>query len=218
MYSTISTLLAVGAISGVDAYRKSNPFTDEHADKNVIFHEDGGMTARAERSHGDYNKYGEIISRRDYYIRPMSGYTFAYNTVFGPTPEQLAFEEQDKAEKQRHRLQSKQTFREDEDDIFLGNINMRGDGTWSGKAIVDTATDLNAMIGFCQDCDPDSKENEDRFNVWKAIDKNRGDISGRNQTFQYGDVEMTGAWAEGQLELNEEGNGLFSDRFEFFYV
>ena len=89
MYSTVSTLLAIGAISGVDAYRKKqpNPFTGEHADKNVIFHEDGGMTARAERSHGDFNKYGEIISRRDYYIRPMSGYTFAYNTVFGPTPE-----------------------------------------------------------------------------------------------------------------------------------
>ena len=217
MYSTISTLMAVGAISGVDAYRNSNPFTGEHADKNIIFHEDGGMTARAERAYGDFNKYGEIISKRDYNVKPMSGYTFAYNTVFGPTPEQLAFEEQHKANKQNHRLQAKQSFRYD-DEVFLGNIVMRGDGTWEGKAMVDTATDLNALIGFCQSCDPDSTENRGRFNVWKAADVNKGDISGRNTTVQYGDVEMVGAWAEGTMELNEEGNGLKSSKFEFLYV
>ena len=104
------------------------------------------------------------------------------------------------------------------DEVFLGNIVMRGDGTWEGRALVDTATDLNAMIGFCQSCDPDSTENERKFDVWKAASENKGDISARITTVQYGDVEMVGAWAEGTMELNEEGNGLKSSKFEFLYV
>ena len=150
------TICALSAISGAEAYHRSrdeHPFTGEHADKNVILHGDGSFTGRAEAHRGHINKYDDLISKREY-KHPVSGYTLAYNTMFGPTPQQQEFEDALKAEQpRRHRLRAKQTFKyEDDYTQFLGTFYMKGgsgQSQWEGKAFLDTTTDLSFILGYC---------------------------------------------------------------------
>jgi hypothetical protein len=75
---------------------------------------------------------------------------------------------------------------------------MGGPTLYEGQGIIDTATDLNVVLGYCQTCN----KTEGLFDLWQAIDSNKGDISGRNTTATYGNVTFTGAWAEGEIFLN----------------
>jgi hypothetical protein len=215
-------LLALGALSGVEARnRNAHPFTGEHADKSVIFHEEGGMTSRAVGIADYFNKYSELETKHKYEPR-KSGYTFAYNTMFGPTPEQQELEASLKANEQHKRLRSKQSFKivedRDNNELFLGSFFLSGATIYEGQALVDTATDLNVVMGFDQDADPTTDDNKDKFDIWRAIDERKGDISGRNTTIDYGSVQFTGAWAEGEIFLNQNGDGLESSKFEFLYA
>jgi hypothetical protein len=100
-------LLVLGAINGAEArLRDSHPFTGENSDKNVIFHEDGGMTARATPVADYWDKYDELVTKRKYKTY-KSGYTQAYNHLFGPTQSEIEFEASLKAHDDHKRLRSK---------------------------------------------------------------------------------------------------------------
>lgn len=83
---------------GVDAFRGNykrpisddHPFKGEHSDASVIFNKNGGSTHRAEPTADVYNKYQDLVQTKKFKTR-KSNYEKVYETVFGPTNEEIEF-------------------------------------------------------------------------------------------------------------------------------
>ena len=79
------TLIALTAFGVAEArLRDAHPFTGENAGKNVITHENGGVTSRATPVTVSHDKYDELVVKSEYKTY-TSAWTQAYNHLFGPT-------------------------------------------------------------------------------------------------------------------------------------
>jgi hypothetical protein len=84
-------LIALTAFGVAEARnRDAHPFTGENAGKNVITHESGAVTSRATPVSVSHDKYDELVIKSEYKTY-TSGYTQAYNHLFGPTAAQKEF-------------------------------------------------------------------------------------------------------------------------------
>jgi len=66
----------------------------------------------------------------------------------------------------------------------------------------------------------DDYSNSTAFNIWPNFDNNSKayQLDAKNMTVTYGPNEVKGQWASGAIFLNQDGNGLESDSFDFLYA
>lgn len=120
----------------------------------------------------------------------------------------------------KNRLGAKWSFKQSAttNELYQGSFWMNnGEELWEGSGIIDSATDLTIVHG--------NKEGADfsvtgGFNIWPNFDKNSNkySIEPKEKTVEYGNSKVKGQWAKGEIFLNQNGDGLESNDFEFLYA
>jgi hypothetical protein len=125
----------------------------------------------------------------------------------------------------KNRLGAKWTFHHEKEasELYQGSFWLNtGEELWEGKGIIDSATDLTIVKGDKEGADFSDKNSTayNAFNIWPNFDKNSNkySIEPKEKTVEYGNSKVKGQWAKGEIFLNQNGDGLESNDFEFLYA
>ena len=85
--------------------------------------------------------------------------------------------------------------------MFIGEFFIAGGNSmYSGRGIIDTATDLCLVKG--RGCDECKQAGTNTYNIWPALEYGEAGMDRINTTVSYGNIEFKGGWAEAQFYFN----------------